>query len=189
MCEKKFLFLIALACIFQTFECKSILSTSNTTQNLSECQYPSQNELDLLLAQSYINYFQQEQKLLFEAPLTTMKIDNFYKFTELEATSDINDTDCQLFGDRILTSQRSICPYRYNKSKRSNRYPFYLLKVECTCKKCDRFRTDKKCIPITQPKPFLIRGDCRNGVYEFKDGGLESIPVTCVCVENPTQYI
>ena len=98
----------------------------------------------------------------------------------------IDRTNCHETQFRSM-NERSICPYKPKKITKTNRFPWTIMGVKCTCDYCRDMSSRPfypslyKCSPKFKKEYVLVRGKCNvYGVYNWKES-VEYVPKLCDC--------
>ena len=105
-----------------------------------------------------------------------------------------NNSGCDTKIDNSIIDEiiigKNLCPWREEIVHRDNFYPRAIAKKICHCKNCPYLNPDVtkqdvqfKCTPVYTIMPALKRGNCIQGVYEWKKG-FDQIPLACVCSQS-----
>lgn len=142
---------------------------------------PTQEQLKKQLAQIYKDQIEKQQQL-----------DNYQHLTvRQQSTEEIDNSECERHTfEKPDIRQKSVCPWRYKHTKRTDRYPFDVIEAECTCKRCANLKSNTYlCMPVMQRRPVLIRSsETVNGVYKYTNH-TELISIACICSLTRTEKI
>lgn len=148
------------------------------------CRNPSESQLNSKLASAYLNQIQSESEFLKSIKgKSDSEVESFLNVSE--GGYSISSTHCtRTYTSRLHVNSRSVCPFTFKKVNRFSKFPFNKLTVECKCDKCSGSDKLKQCVPVRVQEPYLIRGQCVNGTYEFNQVAFESVPKACVCLKT-----
>jgi hypothetical protein len=110
-------------------------------------------------------------------------IDDFLKVNHRNERKCIKNNN-----DRI--ENKGLCSWHNRLSHREDRFPHLVMHAICNCNDCEiaNRKTDDfefSCQPLKKLQPALIRGGCRDNIFEWKPA-FEYISVACLCMRNGT---
>lgn len=146
----------------------------NVTKN-EDCSIQSIDNLEKLFQ---YHFGKPEDSLrIYEVP----NLRQDYEVVDLISNKTPSYCDYETLGDEFCSSDNE-------NIKRSDRYPFERVEIQCNCSNCntgiDYIRLS--CIQVKKHYPVLIRGDCNlvSREYEWRPG-LERVSIACVCARRP----
>lgn len=182
---------------FLTFYAKMSSLNCNFMQivqrlSFTECQDPP---IDVLKEKRFKlqNLFNEGIRVL-DIPVLNRLIKN------ITIQSDVNTDEALIYGNKECNitefkeqHDRGLCPWHYVTVYRDNRFPKLQTMAKCNCKDCqilEQLDDDIKysCKPYKTLSPVLVRGDCKDGVFEWKPM-FEYVSTACLCLRDDTDKI
>lgn len=162
---------------YDFYENNTLTDSDLNNTNESNCIDPSDLNLQLMLSSYEINM----QPIYADDINETISISSLSNKREY-----IDKTNCHETQFKTM-NERSICPYKHMEITKTNRFPWTIMGVKCTCDYCRDMSSRPfypslyKCSPKFQKEYVLVRDKCnRFGVYNWKES-IEYVPKLCGC--------
>jgi hypothetical protein len=96
-----------------------------------------------------------------------------YEFRYLKHENITDKSGCNI--------SQHICPFKYARNERNDRYPRVITIVQCTCDRCAILGPSFHCQSAYMEVGVLIRDKCdKSGIFEWKKS-MEIVPKHCIC--------